>query len=162
MKIEQINESFKIDVGAPIPTVLSNEHTVYLIFYVSHVDPSWDGSTINVRSNEDNGIVTIRFDRYAQFKFGSPNDEAIEEHPFYKYGLQPYSIQIVKDSEWIEELKKMNSVHPYHEDRKFEKYDHYIFFFHDSCFEIVSEGYSVEERSSRSMKDEIMRASHSL
>ncbi|MGB3781229.1 MAG: hypothetical protein WA960_22880 [Tunicatimonas sp.] len=162
MKIEQISENFEIDAGAPIPTILSNEHTVYLIFYVSNIDPDWDGSTVRTRSNEDNGIVTIRFNRFAQFKFGSPNDEAIEGHPFYRYGLKPYSVQIVKDSEWVEELRKMNSVHPYHDDSKFEKYNHYIFFFHDSCFEIVSENYSVEERSSRNMNDEIVRVSNSL
>ena len=162
MKIEQISEDFEIDIGAPTPTILSNERTVYLIFYVSNIDPDWDGSTVHARSDKDSGIVTIRFDRFAQFKFGSPNDETIEGHPYYKYGLQPYSIQIAKDSEWIEELRKMNSVHPYHEDKKFEKYNHYIFFFHDRCFEIVSEGYSVEERSSRNMRDEIIRVSQSL
>ncbi|WP_262710346.1 hypothetical protein [Mangrovivirga cuniculi] len=31
MKIEQIKEGFDIDIGAPMPTILSNEHQIYLI-----------------------------------------------------------------------------------------------------------------------------------
>jgi hypothetical protein len=157
MKIEQINEKFDIDVGAPMPTILSNEHHIYLIFYVSNIDPNWDGSTVHMRSENDEGIVTIKFDRFAQFKFGNPNDEAINGHPLYELGLQPFSIQKVAESEWIKELTKMNSVHPYHNDEQFSKYEHFIFFFHDTCFEIVAEGYSVEQSSEMTMKDEIQR-----
>ena len=51
----------------------------------------------------------------------------------------------------------MNSVHPYHKDEHFSKYEHYIFFFHDTCFEIVAEGYSIDKNSKRKMKDEIKR-----
>ena len=157
MKIEQIKEGFEIDVGAPAPTILSNEHHVYVIFYIRDVDPNWDGTTVHVRSEEDEGIVTVKFNRFAQFKFGSPNDEAMNGHPLYHLGLEPYSIQKVLDSEWIKELIKMNSVHPHHRDEAFEKYEHFIFFFHDTCFEIVAEGYSIEENSESSMRKEIER-----
>jgi hypothetical protein len=51
----------------------------------------------------------------------------------------------------------MNSVHPGHKDKYFEKYEHFIFFFHDSCFEIVAEEYTIEENSESNMKDEIRR-----
>mgnify|MGYP003677813958 CR=1 FL=1 len=159
MRIEQITEKFQIDVGAPTPTILSNEHNLYLIFYVSNVDPNWDGTSVNMRTEEDEGIVTAKFDRFAQFKFGSPNDEAISGHPLYELGLEAYSIQKVIDSEWINDLKKMNSVHPYHKDELFEKYEHFIFFFHDTCFEIISEGYSIEENTKSNMRDEIERIS---
>ncbi len=157
MKIEQIKEKFEIDIGAPTPTILTNEHSLYLIFYVSNVDPSWNGETIHLRTNRDEGIVTLKFDKYAQFKFGNPNDETINGHPLYKLGLKPYSIQKVFDSNWIKEIKKMNSVHPYHKDELFSKYEHYIFFFHDTCFEIVAEGYSIEKDSLQTMKEEINR-----
>lgn len=157
MIIEQIKEGFDIDVGAPMPTILSNEHHIYLIFYVSNIDPEWDGSTVHMRTENDEGIVTIKFDRFAQFKFGNPNDESINGHPLYKLGLQPYSIQKVIESEWIKELIKMNSVHPYHKDERFSKYEHFIFFFHDTCFEIVAESYSIEQNLETTMKDEIQR-----
>jgi len=162
MRIEQIKEKFDLDVGAPTPTILSNEHSLYLTFYISNVDPTWDGKTIHMRTDQDEGIVTVKFNRFEQFKFGSPNDEAMSGHPLYALGLKPHSIQKVIHSEWIKELKKINSVHPYHKDELFEKYEHYIFFFHDRCFEIVSEGYSIEENSKSNMKDEIKRISELL
>ena len=157
MKIEQIKADFDIDVAAPMPKILSNEHHIYLIFYVSNVDPNWDGSTVHMRTENDEKIVTVKFDRFAQFKFGNPNDESINGHPLYELGLQSYSIQKVTESEWIKELIKMNSVHPYHKDEQFSKYEHFIFFFHDTCFEIVAEGYSIEQSSETTIKDEIQR-----
>ena len=157
MKIEQIKEVFDIDIGAPMPTILSNEHHIYLIFYVSNIDPNWDGSTVHIRTENNEGIATVKFERFAQFKFGSPNDESINGHPLYKFGLQPYSIQKVTESEWIEELIMINSVHPYHKDEQFSKYKHFIFFFHDTCFEIVAEGYSIEQNPESTMKEEIER-----
>ncbi len=157
MKIEQIKEKFEIDIGAPMPTILSNEYNLYLIFYVRNRIPDWDGKTVHLRTEKDEGIVTVKFDRFIQYKFGYPNDEAIEAHPLYKLGLEPYSIQKVVDSEWISELKKMNSVHPSHNDKRFDKYEHFIFFFHDTCFEIVAEGYSLVENSESNLSDEIQR-----
>jgi len=113
MRIEQISESFKINPGAPVPRILSNEHTVFLIFYLDCGEK----------------IVTVKFNKFVQYKFGNPNDEAIAGHKYYKLGLEPYSIQKVIDSDWIEELRMMNSIHPYHEDKLFLTYSHYYLLF---------------------------------
>jgi hypothetical protein len=145
MKIEQIKEKFQIDVGAPMPTILSNEHNLFLIFYASDVE------------TKDDRVVTVKFGRFAQFKFGNPNDESMNGHPLYELGLEPYAIQKVIGSSWIDELIKMNSVHPYHKEEHFLKYQHFIFFFHDTCFEIVAQGYAIEANSKSNMKDEIQR-----
>ena len=162
MRVKEINTNIQIDVGAPTPTILSNEHEIYLVFYVQKNDPNWDGSTINVRDSSNEGIATVKFSKYAQFKFGNPNDEAIEGHPLFDYGLQPYAIQEVENSKWVKELIKMNSVHPYHKDSMFENYQHYIFFFHDTCFEIVCEKFEILSESKKSLKDEIKRISNFL
>lgn len=162
MKIEQIQEKFDIDVGAPMPTILSNEHNLYLIFYTRNISPDWHGQYVNVRTDNDDGIVTIKFNFFLQFKFGYPNDEAIEGHPLCKLGLRAYSIQKVIDSEWIKELSKMNSIHPAHQDEHFSEYEHFIFFFHDSCFEVVAEGYTIDKDSKTNMSDEIQRISKLL
>lgn len=159
MKIEEINTGFQIDVGAPTPTILSNEQEVYLIFYINTPDPNWDGTYVNVRSNDDEGISTVKFSQFAQYKFGNPNDEAISGHPYYKNGLQAYTIQEVKESDWVEELRKMNSVHPCHKDEHFKKYKHFIFFFHDSCFEIVCANFEILENTKPNLKEEIKRIS---
>ena len=157
MRIEQIKETFDIEPGAPTPTILSNEYMLYLIFYIRKTRSDREGKSVHVRSNKDEGIVTIQFNRFAQFKFGSPNDEAIDGHPYYPLGLEAYSIQKVTDSDWIEELKKRNAVHPYHKDEHFSRYQHFIFFFHDTCFEIVAENYVVVKDSLSTMQDEIVR-----
>ncbi|BDD11698.1 hypothetical protein FUAX_41300 (plasmid) [Fulvitalea axinellae] len=157
MRIEQIEENFKIDIGAPMPTILSNEYSLYLIFYIRDVDPNWDGKSVKVRNKKNNGIVTVKFDGFTQYKFGNPNDETIDGHPLYKFGLEPYSIQKVIGSEWIKELMKMNSVHPAHKDEYFKDYEHFIFFFHDTCLEVVATGYSFEKDSESNMREEIQR-----
>lgn len=162
MRVKEINTGIEIDIGAPTPTVLSNELNVYLIFYINKTDPNWDGKTINVRESTDEGITTIRFSKYAQFKFGNPNDETISGHELSKYGLQPYTIQEVEESKWITELQNINSVHPYHNDSLFEKYKHFIFFFHDSCFEIVCEEFETMVNNKPTLKEEIQRISKLL
>lgn len=162
MEVKKVNTNIQIDIGAPTPTLLSNEHEVYLTFYVQIIDPNWDGTTVNIRESSDEGIATIKFTKYAQFKFGNPNDEAITGHPLYKYGLQAYSIQEVINSNWIEELKRMNSVHPHHKDSSFELYKHFIFFFHDRCFEIVCEKFEEIQDRKSTLKEEIERLSKIL
>lgn len=162
MKIEQVKENFDIEAGAPLPTILSNEHHVYLIFYIENHDPNWDGSSIQARSEDDEGIATIKFHQFSQFKFGYPNNETIQGHPYYRLGLEACAMHKVTESDWIKELIKMNSVHPYHSDEQFSKSEHFIFYFHDSCFEIIAEGYTVEENTATSMRQEIQRVSQLL
>lgn len=159
MEIKEFKIGLQIDVGAPTPTVLSSENEVYLVFYVNKPDPNWDGTYANVRSDSDDGVATVRLSSYAQFKFGNPNDEAINGHPYYKHGLQPYTIQEVFDSDWIEELRLMNSIHPYHSDEQFKDFRHLIFFFHDTCFEIVCKNMEILNDSKPSMREEIQRVS---
>lgn len=159
MKIIQIQENFEIDPGAPMPVVLSDELYVYLIFYVRQNIQNCDGKSVHVRSSEDQGIVSIKFPLFKHFKFGRPNDEAIEGHPLYHLGLKPYAIQKLENSDWIEKLRKMNTVHPNHSDSMFEGLQHYIFFFHDRCFEIVSKNYEILADSRPTMKEEIQRIS---
>lgn len=151
MELIQIKEEFQIDVGSPTPYVLSNEFDTFLLFYKQSF------------SNElDYKPITIKFNFVAQYKFGSPNDEAISGHPYFKMGLEAYSIFEVKDSDWIEQLRFMNKEHPYHSDDHFNSFKHYIFFFHDTCFEIVCKGYEVLKHSSKSIVEEINRVSKLL
>jgi hypothetical protein len=98
---------------------------------------------INLKKENNNSkIAKFTFYSYDQFKFGAPNDETSDGHEYSKYGLEPYSINEVINSDWIQYLRKQNSVHPYHSDEKFNNLKHYIFFFHDSCFEIVCEKFN--------------------
>jgi len=143
--LEPIDTIPQCDIGAPSPHIYADEMFVYLFYYFYENDKNWNGTYVNIRnSNTEEGVVCITFNYYLQYKFGSPNDEAIKGHPLYKYGLKAYKFFELRNSEWIKSLMEMNRVHHFHKDENFKKYKHFIYFFHDTCFEIVCESYSYE------------------
>lgn len=74
----------------------------------------------------------------------APNEEAIAGHPRADRGLEAFSAFEVKNSSWIRQLERMNSVRPYHDRvRFFESKRHFIFAFHDSTFECIANGFDV-------------------
>ena len=95
-------------------------------------------------------------------KYGWPNDEVFNGHPYYDLGLKPYAFYEVINSDWIEEIKKRNSIHPRHSSELFEKDSHFIFYFHDSCFEIISKDFSIEVFKSRPLNDVAKEKSNDL
>ena len=153
VKVVEIINDIQCDIGAPSPKIIADEHTVVLFFYLQQQNPDWNGETIHLRNDNDLGVVKFIFTGFEQFKFGSPNDEAANGHPYYEYGLKPYSINLIENSDWIEFLEKQNSVHPYHKKDKFKELSHYIFFFHDTCFEIVCRDYKYELIDERKQKE---------
>jgi hypothetical protein len=143
--LERINDIPQCDIGAPLPTIFSNEFDVFLCYYLKSNDKNWDGTYVKIRNaNIDKGVACITFNRFIQYKFGDPNDEAIAGHPLYKYGLEAYTFFEVKNSEWKNNLMEMNRVHPCHKDEHFNDYRHFIYFFHDTCFEIICMSYKYE------------------
>lgn len=83
------------------------------------------------------GILT--FKGCTSCKFGAPNDESIEGHPLYGRGIDVGGAYIVMNSPWLEELKKINSVHPQFDDKSWEGKRHYLLFFKDNTFECIAE-----------------------
>ena len=152
-RLVKILEDVQSDIGAPSPKIISDEQNVYLFFYLQKRDPHWDGTSVHVRSDADAGIAVVKFNSFEQYKFGAPNDEAIEGHPYYAAGLKPYAIYQVENSDWIEQLERQNSVHPYHKPEHYAKLQHLIFFFHDTCFEIVCKDYTYEVLPEAKMKE---------
>jgi hypothetical protein len=144
--LEEISDLPQSSIGAPIPVVLSDEHGLFLCYYIENTAEDWDGSTTKVVSADtaDETVAVIRFDRYAAYKSGPPNEETVAGHPLYKKGLRPHSIYRVNNSSWIEELEKMNSVHRHHDKKRFASLKHFIFVFHDSTFECVAEAVTFE------------------
>jgi hypothetical protein len=134
------------DVGAPLPIVFATDYAVALAYIVSEPDPHWDGKYVEVVSPNTDGkiiaLVTFRMPR--AHMMGPPNDEAFNGHPLYGRGLKPYTVSEVQQSSWIRSLGRMNSVHPMHRAEHFKSYRHFIFAFHDSTFECVAEGFTLE------------------
>lgn len=163
IKLKKVLDDLKSDVGAPVPKIIADEYRgVFLFFYLRDNHSDWDGSSVHIRKEDDEDIACVHFKLCEQFKFGSPNDEAIEGHPYYKYGLKAYSIFEVENSDWIDSLEKMNAVHPYHKKENFENYKHYIFFFHDSCFEIVCKDFEIKRFPESTLKDEMIKTIKTL
>jgi hypothetical protein len=106
-----------------------------------------DGSRIRVvdpiGSNEPTAIV--RFQHCIVHIFGPPNDEAFAGHPLASRGLQPYGAFRVKNSSWIRQLERMNSVHVHHNPASFWELQHLVFTFHDSVFECVCHTFDATE-----------------
>ena len=144
-EIENVPQS---SVGAPLPLILSNEHKILLAYLMQDTPPDWDGLSVRVVTPDtsDELLALVEFTNYCSFMFGSPNDEAFSGHPLASRGLRPYGAFQIEHSSWIRQLEQMNSVHPYHNPRRFERLKHYVFAFHDSTFECVAEGFTVSEQ----------------
>ena len=144
--LKPLHLGFNSNVGAPCPLILSDELHLRLLFYTeSPRDPNWDGTTVHIRDTEDDtGIAMVSFDIYNAYYFGSPNDEALSGHRYHANGLEPYSQYEMVNSEWLLSQEKMNQVHPYHSTRDFAAYRHFLFTFHDSCFEILAKNMTFE------------------
>ena len=149
IKLIKLSDFPSMDVGAPIPTVFADELEVILLYYLKSANLEFDANG-ELPAQE---IASITFKSYLQYKFGSPNDEALNGHKYYKYGLKPNSFYEVQNSDFIDELEKMNRIHPRHSAAAFSKFKHFLGTFHDSCFEIVFKHHNVQVLSNVSMRD---------
>jgi len=61
--VVELAEVPKPDIGAPTPTLVSDDCHLFLAYYLSEPDPNWDGSYVNVvsRESEGLGIALIEF-----------------------------------------------------------------------------------------------------
>jgi hypothetical protein len=145
--VVELTHAPRPDAGAPLPIVLADDYRLLLAYLLSEPDPDWDGSYVNVVSPDSEGmeVAVIRFRRPYAHMFGPPNDEAFSGHPLANRGLSPYAVFEVRQSSWIRQLERMNSVHPQHEREWFmANKKHFVFAFHDSTFECIAEGFEVE------------------
>jgi len=126
------------EAGAPCPVVFSDEFTVVVAYYGRNTIP------LSEKYPQDEKFVFVRFDLYNAMMFGPPNEEAYGGHPLAARGLRPCEAFLVKNSSWIRQLERMNSIHPYHRPEKYDELTHYILTFHDSTFECVAKSFSLK------------------
>jgi hypothetical protein len=135
------------DCGAPCPHLFANDYKTFLAFYVREDDPDWDGTFVRVVSPADGvnaRLALVKFDGCSSARLGTPNDEVFSGHPLHGKGLEGYTAQEVQNSNWIAELQQINSVHSQYRPERWRDRHHYIFWFHDSTFECIASGFSVE------------------
>ncbi|MBI1765509.1 MAG: hypothetical protein HYR56_29180 [Acidobacteria bacterium] len=149
-RVVPITDIPQSSVGAPTPIVLSSEGVTVVAFYLQDTPPGWDGTTIGgvTESIEDEPLALVKFSRCYSSMFGPPNDEAFHGHPLASRGLTPYGAFVIEISSWIRQLERMNSVHWRHDPDRFWTRKHYVLSFHDSTFECVADGYTVEVHES--------------
>ncbi len=145
-RVVELKDFPQSSVGAPCPLVLSDEYVTVVAFYLHTVEPSWDGTTPRSIGPDTSGeeVAIVRFEPSHAILFGPPNDEAFSGHPLAKRGLEPYSAVVVENSSWVRGLERMNAVHRNHRPETFNKHRHFILSFHDSVFECVADGFTVE------------------
>lgn len=122
------------DIGAPLPSLLQSDRTTLLFFLLS---------------DDDARVGRIEFENLSSTLFGAPNDEIFAGHPLHGSGFEPYRLMEVINSPWIQQLEKMNSVHPYHKASAYADTKHFIFPFHDTTFECVAKSFTASTISGR-------------
>jgi len=143
--LEEIGTKYPINIGTPEPKILCNDINLILLFYIDLLDLPKITNKIKQRAGEsDTGIAIMKFKKNYIYKYGVPNDEVLDGHPYYKLGLEHYSFFKVNDSDWIKEIKRIESHHPYSDENSFDDLNHYIITFKDNTFECVAEDYNVE------------------
>ena len=99
--LEKIEDLPQSSIGAPIPMIGCDEHTLYLAYYIQNTPENWDGTTVKVVGPDTNDemVALVKFELCYSHMFGPPNDEAYTGHPLADRGLEPYSIFKVKKME---------------------------------------------------------------
>lgn len=134
-------------IGAPIPMIACDEHTLYLAYYIENTPEDRVRTSVEVvgPDSADETVALLKFETCYAHMSGPPNNESYTGHPLSDRGLKPYSVFEVKNSSWIRQAERRNAVHPYHKPEYFfENKRHFIFFFHDSTYECIAESFSVE------------------
>lgn len=142
-KAVPIDLGIRWDAGAPLPHLLQSEHRTFLTFYLYEQDPDW-----NYTPSAPVHIAIIEWHGCYETLLGWPNDEALPGHRLWERGLKEtsyFSAAEVRNSSWIAEIEKGNRVHPRHQPERFAALRHYILLFHDSTFECLVEGYTIEK-----------------
>ena len=133
------------DVGAPCPHLLQSDYRTFLVFFLLDVDPNWDGTWVKLRcpdSPEVQKLAVVEFEACISTKMGLPREDA--HHPLYGKGFVRYRAMSVEHSTWVKELETINAMDHAFEGVCWREFKHYIFPFHDSTFECVARGFTVE------------------
>jgi hypothetical protein len=131
-KIVPLDTDISPEAAISGAVVLANEYDTMLSFNAMRLNS--DGLYYNA------GCAIVRFELCRISKFGYPNDEAWVGIPKTK-GLT-YGCYEVLNSAWNEELCELNK-HSFPASVP-SRARHFLFLFHESSFECLADGYSVE------------------
>jgi len=134
------------DTGAPMPQVFSNGDKTFLIYLINDIDPSWDGTYVNMVDNTSEtayALALVEFEGQT-FRFGIANDEVFNGLSLWGKGLVGYGAHIIENSTWLKELKRINKVHPFYTEDRWKDKKHFMLLFHDEILEVIATEYRIE------------------
>jgi hypothetical protein len=115
-----------METGAPSPAVRSDGHKLLCAYFIN-------STVAPVKS-----VAILKFEGVLQYWFGYPNDEALQGHPLYQFGLEHYGFFTVENSPLIFAIEKQNECHPQHRPGIYTKFRHWIVTFHDETLEVIA------------------------
>lgn len=132
-------------LGAPLPLIFSNEHTLILAFFTQDAAAAnVDDQTKTIDQNSAaTSIAVVIFNTFHAYTFGPPNSDSCAGHPLAKNGLRPYGVFRVEESSWLTSLEKMSALQANHNPKLFRDFQHFIFTFHTITFECIARDFEL-------------------
>ncbi len=129
-RLVRLKDIPRCDAGSPCPAVVADEQLAHLSFY---------------SAAEEDMAVIVTFWAAADLRFGSPGESALEDHALNARGLRPGKAYEVLRSSWLGNRRAQAAERSIEAVEDLKRLRHYVFSFHDSLFECLSEGYTVKE-----------------
>lgn len=90
------------------------------------------------------GNVELVFLSYSIFKCGYPNEEIYMHYDYYtQFSMSKHRLYQIEQSIWIDELIRLNQIHPRHSALNFQNDKHYMILFEDEVFECIASEYKI-------------------
>lgn len=138
---EVVDLGVSIDVGAPLPHLVSDGQRAVVVFHAGlPPDPGWDGASVTVvdpGADIERNLGWVIFDGVYHVSLGPPNEEALGGHPLYGAGLEYMSAHEVRSSAVVAEFERRNRVHRHHKPERFDALTHMVITFHDETLECL-------------------------
>ena|SRR5215469_16142818 len=108
------------------------------------------------REDVDRRNVVLVWDGVEFASLSAPNDEAISGHRLWRAGLNDVLwLGLVEGSELIAGLERQNSVHPYHDPRRYEFLNHYIAPLKECVAEVVARSVAIHRRDGSTLESAV-------
>jgi hypothetical protein len=140
--------------GAILPHIVSDGRRCVLVCLSADQSDRTDGA-------DGANLIVLTFEGCESIRFGMPNVDVLGGHPLAGRGLDSYTIHIVRNSRWVEEMRLINSIHRDHTDDHFARLRHFLLTFDDETLEAAAQTVNVELVRG-SVQDVIVDATGSL
>jgi hypothetical protein len=134
MKFTQLNKDWNAGPNAPEPSLMVNERSIILEFYLNHF-------IFEQFKEDDKGRLT--FNNCHKYSFNTMNDEGYYKGQYrYKYTELPWGEFYQLETNWQNDFPQDSIMLISHIDKQNLK--HFIFFMRDNTLECIAENYEFQ------------------